>query len=120
MKGKDDRITGVTVGGADAWFMMGHVYWNRAFSEKFREILDAEYDLPETAGKLWEDIYIDHLAELPMVARKYPAGTIWEFDSLDEVSDFDPCFIQNVDSSILDICETLDCGRSDILGHRPP
>ena len=120
MKGKDDRITGVTVGGADAWFMMGHVYWDRAFSEKFREILDAEYDLPETAGKLWEDIYIDHLAELPMVARKYPAGTIWEFDSLDEVSDFDPCFIQNVDSSILDnICETLDCGRSDISGIVP-
>lgn len=33
------------------------------------------------------------------------------------MSGFDPCFIQNVDSSILDnICETLDCGRSDISG----
>lgn len=120
LKGKEDLITGVSVGGADSWVMLGHVYWDRAFSEKFSEILDAEYDLPETAGKLWEDIYIDHLKELPMVARKYPKGVVWEFDSLDEVSVFDPHFIQNVDSSILDnICSTLGCRRNDFVGIVP-
>lgn len=118
--GKEGRIRSVSVGGRDAWQMMGHVYWDRSFSRTFVDILNAEYDLPETAPKLWEDIYIDHIKELPMVVRKYDADDIWEFDSLDEVSVFDPAFIQNVDSSILDnICETLDCGRSEIGSIEP-
>lgn len=28
-----------------------------------------EYDLPTTADKLWEELYVDHIAELDMVAR---------------------------------------------------
>lgn len=120
MAGKDNRIEGVSVGGCDSWVMMGHAYWSREFSRKFVDILDAVYDAPETAAKLWEDIYADHVDELPMVVRKYPEGVIWEFDSLDEVSEFDPTFIQNVDSSILDnICEVLRCGRSGISGIVP-
>ena len=35
------RITGVTVGGHDAWCMLGHVYFDRAFSSKFVQILRA-------------------------------------------------------------------------------
>lgn len=120
LAGKEGRIRSVSVGGRDAWQMMGHVYWDRSFSRIFVDILNAEYDLPETAPKLWEDIYIDHIKELPMVVRKYDADDIWEFDSLDEVSVFDPAFIQNVDSSILDnICEALDCGRSEIGSIEP-
>ena len=120
MKGRENRISSVSVGGSDAWQMMGHVYWDRSFSRSFVNILNAVYDAPETASKLWEDIYIDHLEDLPMVVRKYEPGVIWEFDSLDEVSAFDPTFIQNVDSSILDnICEVLNCGRSEISEIAP-
>lgn len=120
MAGKEGRIQSVSVGGRDAWQMMGHVYWDRSFSRSFVDILNAEYDLPETAPKLWEDIYVDHIKELPMVVRKYGTDDIWEFDSLDEVSIFDPAFIQNVDSSILDnICEVLGCGRSEIGSIEP-
>lgn len=120
MKGRENGISSVSVGGSDAWQMMGHVYWDRSFSRSFVSILNAVYDAPETASKLWEDIYIDHLKDLPMVVRKYDPGVIWEFDSLDEVSAFDPTFIQNVDSSILDnICEVLECDRSEISGVVP-
>ena len=41
-----------------------HVYFDKAFSKRFSEILVAEYDRPETADKLWEQIYIDHIKEL--------------------------------------------------------
>ncbi len=120
-KGKHDQIVGVTIGGANAWAMMGHVYWDREFSKKFVEILDRIYDQPDTAGKLWEDIYIDHLNELPpMVMRKYPHGIIWEFDSLDEMNAFDPNFIDNIDSRIMDnICGVFGCQRGDITGIVP-
>ena len=114
-KGKDGMIVGVSIGGRDSWIMIGHAYWNRSYAETFCQILDASYDEPETAAKLWEDIYIEHIKELPMRMRKYPAGAIWEFDSLDELRAFDPYFIENVDSSILDnICATLGCERADV------
>ena len=119
-KGKDNLITGVSIGGENSWVMLGHVYWDKAFSNKFSQILDDIYDRPETAGKLWEDIYIDHISQLPMVMRKYPHGVIMEFDSLDELNDFDPEFINNVGSDILDnICRVLNCSRTDICGIAP-
>ena len=52
------RITGVTVGGHDAWCMLGHVYFDRAFSSKFVQILRAEYNQQVTREHLWEDLYI--------------------------------------------------------------
>ena len=113
--GTGGRIVKVTVGGRDSYGMLGHAYLDRAFSERFVKILEAEYDRPETAPKLWEDIYADHVAELDMVMRPYDADVIHEFDSLDELREFDRDFILNVDSAILDnICKVLECDRSAI------
>lgn len=47
------RITGVQVGGSDAWYMIGHAYFDRSFSEKFTQILEREYDSPVTRAGLW-------------------------------------------------------------------
>ena len=55
-----------------------------------------------------------------MTMRKYADGIIWEFDSLDELKEFDPSFIDNLDSSILDnICSVLKCERRDIQDFTP-
>ena len=89
---------------------MGHAYWTKAFAEGFMRFLEEEYDRPETASKLWDDVFIDHADELKMVMRPYPAQAIHEFDSLDQLQDFDPEFIDNVGSGVLDnICATLGC-----------
>lgn len=119
-KGKDGLITGVGIGGADSWIMLGHVYWDAGFSARFLEILEEVYDDPDTAGKLWEDVYLDHIGQLRMVKREYAPGDIWEFDSLDELREFDPDFIDNVDSEIMDnIAGVLECSRRDISGIVP-
>lgn len=118
--GKDKRIVEVSFGGRDAWVMLGHAYWDREYSAAFIDVLRTIYDNPETADKLWEDIYAEHVGELPMVMRTYDRGAIWEFDSLDELISFDPDFIDNVDSHVMDnICQVLDCVRSDISGIVP-
>lgn len=118
--GTGGRIVDVQIGGRDGYAMLGHVYFDRAFSEAFVDILLSEYDLPETAPKLWEDIYIGHIRELDMVMRIYDADVIHEFDSLAELQDFDGDFIMNVDSSIFDnICKTLSCERVDVSGIVP-
>lgn len=113
--GANNRITKVTVGGASSWYMLGHVYFDRTFSQRFSQILDEEYALPETTDKLWEDLYIEHIKELDMVLRPYPAGVINEFDSLDELRVFDPHFLENVDSEIFDnIVNVLGCTKAEI------
>ncbi len=113
--GTGDRIESVTVGGCDSQIMLGHVYFDRAFSQTFVRILEAEYDLPVTADKLWEEIYVDHIKELDMVVRPYEDGIIHEFDSLDELREFDPYFLSNVDSEVFDnIVAVLGCDKNDI------
>lgn len=110
-----DRITKVTKGGNDAWYMIGHAFFDRAFSKSFREILEAEYDLPETRNKLWEDLFAEHVKELDMAIRRYDPPIIHEFDSLDELRDFDPLFLENLDSEIFgNITSVLSCKKSEV------
>ncbi len=117
---EDDRITSVAVGGKDAWVMLGHVYFDQAFSSQFVEILEAEYDIPETKTMLWESLYIKHISELNMWIRRYPEGSVWEFDSLDEARDFDPDFVSNLNSTILgNIAGFLNCDENDICDCYP-
>ena len=118
--GPQDRITGVTIGGRDSWYMLGHVYFDRTFSSRFSKILESEYHRDETKGKLWEELYIDHIKELSMTMRKYPDGVIHEFDSLDELRDFDPNFIENVDTEIFNnIARVLSCSKREIRDVYP-
>lgn len=119
-KGPNGRITGVRVGGKNSLVMIGHVYFDAEFSERFRRILVNEYDLPETRGKLWEDIYRGHLDELDMKARVYARDVVHEFDSMKDLLKFDHDFVDNVDSKILDnICSVLRVDRNEIKKIKP-
>ena len=118
--GPGGRITGATVGGADAWVMLGHVYFDRTFSSRFRNVLEKVYHRPETAPLLWESIYLDHVKELDMVVRPYPEGVINEFDSLDELRAFDPGFMENLDSEVFThIATTLGCEPGEVTDFYP-
>lgn len=101
---KNGWIENVVVGGEDSWVMLGHVFWSKSFSEKFISILEEEYNRPETANKLWETIYIEHITELPLSIRKYPDDYIFEFDTLDELREFDLTYWNNSGSNILKKC----------------
>ena len=118
--GPRGRIAEVSVGGSDAWAMLGHAYFDRAFSTAFVPILDAAVRKPGTEDMLWEDVFCDNVGELRMVARHYPGDCIHEFDTLDQVSGFDPAFIENVDSRIFDnIVSVLGCDKSHIHSFYP-
>ena len=112
---KNERIVNVKVGGADSWYMTDQAYFDRTFAGRFCDILEAEYDDPRTAGKLWEEMYAEHIEELDMEALKLPEGTVFEFDSLDELKEFDPLFLENIDSDIFDnIVSVLGCTKDEI------
>lgn len=114
------RMTEVNIGGENEWFMIGHVYFSKEFSEKFLSILLAEYDDVGVDKMLWEDIYAKHIKELDMYIKKYEDGTIFEFDTLDDLRKFDTKYINNTDSKILkNICKVLECNESDITNIEP-
>ena len=113
--GEDGYVNHVQIGGRNSWYMLGHVFWNEDFSRKFLDILMSEYELPETAGLLWESIYIKHIDELKLKIRRYESGFIFEFDSLDELRMFDPSYLNDTRSVILKhVAGKLCCGESEI------
>ena len=90
---KEDNIISVEVGGSDAWYMVGHAFLNKEFSAKFREIMKKEYANDETRHGYWEDVYIRHIDDLPLMKiRRYQPHDIEEFDNLDELCLFDSCW----------------------------
>lgn len=91
---KTGRITRVTIGGNDSYYMLGHTYWSKSFTEKFLHYLSDAYAKPETADLYWENIYMDHLDELTMYLNPYKDGAILEFDNLEELCRFDPAYIK--------------------------
>lgn len=108
-------ITDVKIGGSDAWYMLGHVFWDEGFSRRFVEILEREYALAETADKLWETIFMEHLPEFRMKVRHYPDGAIFEFDTLDELRQFDRSYLEDTRSPILKkISRELECREGEI------
>lgn len=114
------NITDVCVGGADSWYMIGHVYFSKDFSKKFKEILKREYMKPETKQGYWEDVYIKFIQDLPpMKIHRYSEGDIFEFDSLDELREFDSSYISNTHSKIIkEIADTLHCPESSLCNFK--
>lgn len=109
------QICKVTIGGENAWYMLGHAFWNEEFSRKFIEILESVYEIPETKNLLWESIYSAHLDELKLKIRKYPNDYIFEFDTLDELRLFDSSYMNNTRSEILrKMAQKLHCREADI------
>lgn len=117
---ENDNITKVDVGGKDAWYMVGHVFFNHDFSEKFREIMKKEYDSEETRRGYWEDVYIRYIDQLPkMKVNRYAEGEIQEFDSLDELRLFDESYRNDTRSSVIKlIAHELNVAEEEIHAFR--
>lgn len=85
-------IESIKRGGQDQWFTIGANFWSDSFSKEFRRLLEQEYMLPEVGKLLIDDFHIRHFGKLPIVAKKMEAGVVFEFDTLDEIKEFDPKF----------------------------
>ena len=112
----NDNIIKVEVGGADSWYMVGHVYFADNFSEVFSKLLISEYEREETKLGYWEDVYLRHIQQLPLMKiHKYKNHEIEEFDSIDELRLFDNSYIHNTRSTIIkSIAIQLNCSEAKL------
>lgn len=117
---EDDHIRDVRVGGNDSWYMVGHVYFSMDFSEIFRNILMREYEKEESRQGYWEDVYINNIDSLPfMMINRYGKEDIKEFDTIDDLREFDTSYVDNTRSrTIKDIAERLGCREGELKGFR--
>ena len=119
-EGPDGYINSVTVGGRNAWYMLGHTFWSEPFSRAFLEILARIYDEPRTADQLWESVFMEHLDQLHMKIRRYPEDQIFEFDTLDELRAFDPSYVGDTRSRILRrLAAELGCTEAELRNVQP-
>ena len=111
-----DNITEVAVGGHDAWYMIGHVYFSEDFSKAFKQLLAAEYEKEETKQGYWEDVYLRYINELPLMqVHRYKEHDIEEFDSIDELRLFDESYINDTRSSVVKaIAKEMNCSEADL------
>lgn len=117
---EEDCIRDVQIGGKDAWYMAGFAYMSEDFSKKFGEILTREYQYIATRHMYWEDVYIKHINELPMMhIVRFANEELKEFDSLDELRMFDKTYVNDTRSSIVkSICQKQQCCESELSGFR--
>lgn len=117
---ESDWIKEVTISGENQWYMLGHAFWSDQFSRIFVEILENEYNHAETKDKLWEAIYLEHLDILKLKIRRYSQEDVYEFDSLDELRQFDETY-KNVSGSAImaEVAHLLDCQEKHITNILP-
>ena len=115
-----DRITGVTVGGQDSWYMTGPAFFSREFSREFVKIMDRDYDDEETRKGYWEDLYIRNIESLPpMLIRRFDEGAIREFDTLDDLREFDGRYLTDSGSAVIRrLAVKLGCGEGSLTCFR--
>jgi len=99
----DDKILKTMYGDrcCGVWVTLGYALFSANFSDKIIKIIENEYLLPESCNKFWADFQDSHLSELGMYAKRCESSCIKEFDSLEELREFDEQYLYDSGSLIM-------------------
>ena len=110
------NISRVEKSGDAGYIMLGHAYWDHNFSAAMVRLLNENHETGSYDQSVWEQILADHVRDLPaMEIKVYPADTIFEFDSLDELRQFDHYYVKDAHSKIMkNIAGYFHCQEQEI------
>jgi CTP:phosphocholine cytidylyltransferase-like protein/thiamine kinase-like enzyme len=113
--GRNGRISSMMTYSCDEPGLVGEIYLDRETSSGFVVHLEKEYQIPTVQHEVLDNILMRHLDDLAIYAKLYDKDTVYEFDTFEELREFDPLFISNVNSPIMDnIRSVLKCEWQDI------
>lgn len=117
---ENGNIKGVEKFGENGIIMLGHVFFDEELSRAFKELIVKHHEIGDYDNNLWEDLFVDNIAYLPpMHIREYKKDLIHEFDSLDELREFDSIYMEHSGSEIMrNICNSLECSEAEIGGFK--
>lgn len=108
-------ISHIDMGGQNQMAMVGHAYFNERFAKRFTELLESEIEDFRVNSLFWEEYYERHIKELTLYMKPFKENEIFEFNTIDDLRQFDSDFLYNVDSDIIsNICSTLNCNPNSI------
>ncbi len=97
---EEGYIKGVHRGGSKAWYTIGDAYFNQEFSQKFCQLMEKEWDEMGTRNLLMDDFHIKHITELKLKKVERPGRSILEFDTLEEIQEYDPTFREFIEENL--------------------
>lgn len=97
-------------------FLAGEAYWNKEFSKAFIKLIEKHNEIGDYDSSFWEKLYVDNLKRLPRLRSNLSTeNNIHEFNSIDELRDFDLDYVNGINSKILDnICSFFNCNQADV------
>ena len=117
---EDDRIISMKNGLDGGDILIGHSFWQKDFSDKFIELAEADRSVGTYDSFFWESLVADKLSLLPpFYFKRYPEGSIYEFDFFEELRAFDDSYVKHTRSCIIkNICSVFKCDESKICDFR--
>ena len=117
---KDGRIIRMEKAEHGGLMLLGHTFWNDAFSKRFIELAEADREVGDYDNKFWEWLVKDHLDTLPpLFFKEYRSGMIFEFDYFEQLRQFDTSYISHAHSDIIrNIKLVFRCDEEDIVDFR--
>lgn len=99
--------------------MLGHAYWDNGFSQAMRSLLEQDHGVGKYDQSIWELVLKENLKALPpMEVKVYGEHTIFEFDSLEELREFDQNYVNQTHAkSVRNIARCLNCAESEVQNY---
>jgi len=115
------RITEITIGGKDAWAIVGPAFFSGSFSSIFGELTRKHYKTPGTENDYWEHILINNLKTLPpMFINRQSKENVYEFESLEQLRLYDEDYFKNNNNECLEaITRVFGVSQNEIRAIRP-
>jgi len=108
------KIESISVGGNNAFAVVGPAYFTSPFSKTFKKHLVDYYTRPGTDDYCWEQILKEQINTLPMYVNEQ-TGNVHEFENLDELRIFDPFYNESSNNRIIaDIANNFNVPKENI------
>ena len=112
--GPDRVVVDMIHGGDEGEYMGGFSVLDETIAGQLLPILDSVQGDKEAMAQYWETIWFRNLDKVK-IKTKCTNTNFLEFDSMDALKEYDPNYLDNVQSPSLDyICSVLHCSRNEI------
>lgn len=109
------KINNICINKDTAYSVVGYAYFNEETAEKFISKYEEAKKGFSVSRFFWEEFLGQNIDEIPMYGKLVERSQVLEFDSVEEVRQFDPNLIENLNSNIArNICDILKCEKNDI------
>ena len=91
----DGYINQIKKGGQNTWYTLGEIFFSEKLSSAFCIDLETEYQLTNIKELIIDEYCMRHIDRYKFQTIHRRKEDIWEFDTIDEIMEFDPKFQKN-------------------------